>query len=177
MLYLREWRFDIEILDKNNAKEHYMYPMFKNSLGGIYGEAFIYDKTEKYLTKKERIEYKKCALNNLYYAYYFKKQKYHETISSIATSQYNLTCFLSELGYNWIALFYEQKAMTVRQSINNDDGSELLNLASSLLRLGIIYAESPCSSYCAADRGPVFPACPHMFPQNCAGETANLRPE
>lgn len=83
----------------------------------------------------------RVSLQPGYYAYYFKKQKYHETISSIATSQHNLATFLSELGYNWIALFYEQKAMTVRQSINNDDGSELLNLASSLLRLGIIYAE------------------------------------
>ena len=131
----------INILDENNAKEHYMYPMFINSLGGIYGEAFIYDKTEKCLTEEERIKYKKRAFKNLYNAYYFKKQKYRETISSIATSQHNLATFLSELGYNWIALFYEQKAMKVRQSNNNDDGSELLNLASSLLRLGIIYAE------------------------------------
>jgi len=114
--------------------------MFMNSLGAIYGEVIVYDKKfEKCLTEEERIEYKKCALKNLYKAYFFKKQKYRESVSSIATSQHNLAFLWSEIGHNWIALFYERKATAIRQSINNDNGSEPLNLASSLLRLGIIF--------------------------------------
>lgn len=130
----------IRLLNENGATEHYMYPMFINSLGAIYGEVIIYDKKiEKCLTEEERTEYKKCALNNLYKAYFFKKQKYRESVSSIATSQHNLAFFWSEIGHNWIALFYECKATAIRQSINDDNASEPLNLASSLLRLGIIF--------------------------------------
>lgn len=128
-----------KILNENDAIENYMYPMIMNSLGAIYGEVFIYDKKSEFLTEEDRVKYKKCALKYLYMAYYCKKQKHHETLSSIATSQHNLAFLWSEIGHNWIALFYERKAIAIRQTINNDNGSEQLNLASSLLRLGIIF--------------------------------------
>lgn len=141
VLYLEK---AIKIIEESNSKDYYIYPMLLNTLGALCGEVIEYGKIhEEYLSKQERSKYIKRALKNLYRAYYLKKQrylKYHKPISSIAITQHNIADVWSKLGFYWIALFYENRALKTRQAIYKDGASEELNLASSLLRLGIICA-------------------------------------
>lgn len=123
----------LEIIIVNRAQHHYMYPMMINSLGGVYGELFVSGELSSEFEKKEA---QKNALKYLYKGYYIKRKKYNKPTSSIAISLHNIATTWSLADHNMIALFYEYRALKIRREIPE----ERLYLASSILRLGIIFS-------------------------------------
>ncbi|MCM1233856.1 MAG: NB-ARC domain-containing protein [Ruminococcus flavefaciens] len=123
----------LEIIVANKAQYHYMYPMIISSLGGIYGELLV---SGEFFSELEKKEVKKNALKYLYKGYHLKRKKYTKYTSSIAISLHNIATTWSLTGHNMIALLYEYKALRIRKDIPE----ERLYMASSLLRLGIIFS-------------------------------------
>lgn len=134
----------LEVLKKNNAKEHYMCPLLINSLGAAYGMLLKCDQDKEkaeHLTEREKSNYSKKALRYLYIAYRIKKKNHHKPTSSTAISLHNLATTHFYLNHNWRALFYEIKALKIRRDIIKNGTNEKDYLASSLLLLSSIFVK------------------------------------
>jgi len=142
MLHLNEKYWDCnqylekakEVLIENEAKEHYMYPMIINSLGASYGYLFM-KLTNR--NTEEGQEYKKQARKYMYESYNIKKKNLGKPNSSLAISLHNIATIWSEADHNLLAMFYEYRALKIRKEYSEEE----IYLASSYLRLGIIFVK------------------------------------